>query len=314
MICRPTVVALALGFLCLVLTQSALAQRARTIAPPPATLAITPLGNGHRVVLTVEARERVELSADRRWLRAELRDARGRRLPCAAPVRPRVASRVRTLEAGERWSEWLDVRELCWGRALGALSTARELTFHFDAGRARGAWVVRTAAGPVRALSPVSSPWRPPGLGSDGDGQAPLRVRLADADAASGGRPTFRVAVGTASAVAMRAFVRPESVSFHVVAPSGRAFECAVPAFEGRPLPDFFSRISRARPLTLSLDAQAYCGRFQEPGIYEVTPVVTLRERGAQWRLEAVTGVFRGPPAALRVRSTPYFEQPWERP
>ncbi len=304
--------ALALAVLCLMDPGHLRAQRARTPAPAPATFAITPIGEGYRVALTVEARERVELSADRRWLRAEVRDARGRRLPCTQPSRPRVGSRVRTLEAGERWSEWLDVRELCWGRSLEALSSARELTFHFDAGRARGAWVVRAALGPVRALPPVSSSWRAPSPQTADVGEGALRVRLAAADAALARRPTFRVGVTATSAVPVRAFVRPEFVSFHVVAPSGRSFECAMSAFDGRPLPDFFSRLSRARPLTLSLDAQAYCGRFEEPGIYEVTPVVTLRERGAEWRLEAITGVFRGAPAALRVRSSTYVEQPWE--
>lgn len=286
------------------------AQRVRTTPPPPVTFSIAPAGDGHRLVVALEARERVEISADRRWLRAELRDVRGRRLSCASPVRPRVGSRARTLEAGERWAEWLDVRELCWGRALDALPAARELTFHFDAGRAPGAWVARTPTGSVRALQPVVSAWRAPASTAP-EPESMLRVRLAPTDTTIGGRPTLRVSVAGASHATVRAYVRPENVSFHVVAPSGRGFECGVPAFEGRPLPDFFRRLSLSRPAMLSLDGQAYCGRLEEPGIYEVTPIVTLRERGAEWRLAGVTGVFRGVGAPIRVRSSTYVEQPW---
>jgi hypothetical protein len=291
---------------------SASAQR-RSSAPDPPVLTVTQSDDPHRVELTVEARERLELSADRRWLRAEIRGLRGRRVVCAAPVRPRVGSRSRVLEPGARWSEWLDVRELCWGRALDALATATEVRWTFDAGRGRGAWVARVAGRTLRSLAAASTTWRGSGAPGDAGGAssgAPVRVELAPTDVAPGGRPALRVRiVGQARA---RAFVRHESVSFRVRAPSGRAFECAVAPFAGRPLPDFFARLVPGRPTLLTLDAAAYCGPLREPGIYEVTPVLTLRERGAEWRLDAITGTFVGAPSVLRVRSTTYVEQPVE--
>lgn len=282
------------------------AQR-RVPPPPPATLTVTPT-TGYRVTLSIEAREAVEIAADRRFLRVEIRDARNRRASCASSVRPRPDSRVRALAAGERWSEWLDLRELCWGRALAALEGAREVTFHFDAGRARGAWVARTRSASVRSLAPVVSSFRPPPRPEAPVG--PIAISLAPADTIRGGRPTLRVRVVAGSGGPVRAFVRPEHVSFRVVTPSGGRIECALPPYAGRALPDFFARLSSSRGVALALDGTSFCGRFEEPGIYEIAPVLTLRESGAEWRLEAATGTFVGAPTALRVRSTTYVEQP----
>ncbi|MBN8616535.1 MAG: hypothetical protein J0L92_38475, partial [Deltaproteobacteria bacterium] len=142
------------------LVTSGEAQRRRP-TPPPATLSVTP-DTGHRVIVSIEASEPLDLAADRRFLRVDIRDARGRRATCASSVRPRSDARVHHLEAGQRWSEWMDLRELCWGRSLSALHGARSVTFHFDAGRTRGAWVARTPRGTTRSLAPLVSSWRPP--------------------------------------------------------------------------------------------------------------------------------------------------------
>ncbi|MBX7190907.1 MAG: hypothetical protein K1X94_02560, partial [Sandaracinaceae bacterium] len=284
-------------------------RRPRTAtSPPPATLTVTPIG-GYRVTLSVEAHEPIELAADRRRLRVELRDARNRRVTCVQAGRPRAEARARSLAAGERWSEWLDLRELCWGRALGALPDAREVVFHFDAGRGRGAWVVRTPTASFRALAPVTSAWRP-SANPAGVADGAVRISLLAADALRSGRPVLRVRVTGASSEVVRAFVRPDSVSFRVTTPSGGHLDCALPRFQGRALPDFFARLSSRRAIAYALDGVALCGPFEEPGIYEVTPVLTLRERGEAWRLEGVTGTFVGAPAPLRIRSVTYVEQP----
>lgn len=309
---RATPVVAALAALVGVALASSGAVRAQgvTAAAEPAVLTVAQQHDPHRIVVTIEAREPIELSADRRWLRAEVRGARGRPIVCAAPVRPRAGSRAVVLEPGARWSEWLDVRELCWGRALAAIETATEVRWSFDAGRGRGAWVVRAGGRPVRSLSSRPTRWRGSGAATSEDGSAPLRVELAPTEVAPGGRPVLRVrVVGQASA---RAFVRHESLSFRVRAPSGRQLDCSLPAFSGRPLPDFFARILPGRALVFALDGAAYCGALAEPGIYEVTPVLTLRERGDAWRLDAITGTFVGAPTPLRVRSATYVEQPVE--
>lgn len=285
---------------------SAVAQP-QTAPPPPAELRVTPT-TGHRLTVTIEAREAIELAADRRFLRVEIRDARNRRSSCVSSVRPRPEARARTLAAGERWSEWLDLRELCWGRALAALEGAREVTFHFDAGRARGAWVVRSGGTTFRALAPVASSFRPP-VRPDVPAGA-VAISLAPAEGLLGARPTLRVRITGGAPRTVRAFVRPEHVRFRVVTPSGGSMECALPPFAGRALPDFFARLAPGRGIAFALDGVSYCGPFEEPGVYEITPIVTLGDDGAEWRLEAVTGSFVGAPAPLRVRSATYVEQP----
>ncbi len=283
------------------------AQR-HPVAEPPAVLSVTPAGDGHRIVVTVEAREAIELAADRRFLRLDIRDARGRRATCASAVRPRSEARARQLASGERWSEWLDIRELCWGRSLAALQGARSVTFSFDAGRTRGAWVARTPRGTTRALAPIESGWRPPAAATSPAGA--VVVSLSPADGIRGGRPTLRLRVGGGSGTIARAYVREENVSFRVLTPSGGTITCGLAPFAGRALPDFFSRLSTRGARIFALDGATYCGRFEEPGIYEVTPVVTLTESGDEWRLRAVTGTFVGNTAPLRIRSTTYVEQP----
>ncbi|MBN8616072.1 MAG: hypothetical protein J0L92_36105, partial [Deltaproteobacteria bacterium] len=140
--------------------------------------------------------------------------------------------------------------------------------------------------------------------------ESPLAVSLAPADALRGWRPTLRVRVATRVGTTARAYLRAESVSFRVTTPSGASFTCELPPFAGRALPDFFSRLSWRRARLFALDGVAYCGRFEEPGIYEVTPVITLTESGDEWRLRALTGTFVGTPSPLRIRSATYVEQP----
>lgn len=283
-------------------------RRAAVAAAAPATWSVSP-DAGHRVVVTIEALEAIDLVADRRLLRVDIRDARGRRATCAAPARPRSDARVRHLATGERWSEWLDLREICWGRSLSALQGARSVTFQFDAGRARGAWVAQTARGTTRALAPIESSWRPPAP-TPPPAEGALVVSMSPADSIRGGRPTLRVRVAGRGGAVARAYVRAESVSFRVITPSGGAITCGLPPFVGRALPDFFSRLSARGARLFALDGVAYCGRFEEPGIYEVTPVITLTESGDAWDLRAVTGTFVGSPVPLRIRSTVYVEQP----
>lgn len=285
----------------------AAAQR-RVATPAPATWSVTPLGEGHRLRVSVQATESIELAADRRLVRVEIRDARNRRVRCTSSSRPQPDARARRLAAGEQWAEVFDVRELCWGRALSALQGAREVRFLFDAGAGRRAWVVRTGQASFRSLPPIVSSWRAPEPAAAASG--PVRVSMSPADAMRGGRPVFRVRVTGTESAPVRAFMRPENVSFRVTTPSGGTLHCRIAAYPGRALPDFFTRLSLRRVSSWSLDAVRYCGRFEEPGVYDVTPIVTLRERGAEWGIDAVTGTFEGIAAPLRIRSTSYVEQP----
>ena len=292
------------------LSSSALAQRAaRRSDAPVATLSVTQDSQDpHRLVVRIDALQEVEVANDRRWLTAEFRDERGRRVRCARRDRPRRTDRTVSVPSGGHWAEWMDVRELCWGRALGALERGGDVVWQFSAGRGGRSWVARTPTVLFRSLPSVTTSWRAVPLPSVPSGRAAL-VELTPTDARTSSSATFRLRVRAVGAE--RAFVRREYVSFEVRSPSGRTFRCSVEPFVGRPLPDFFSHLSERRAVLLSLSGAYYCGPFHEPGIYEVTPVLTLTEDGEAWGWHALTGTFRGPPSPMRIASATYVEQPW---
>jgi hypothetical protein len=301
-------------------TSSASAQRRRAepLPPPPVTveLAAWPERAGDhpfRRVLSVRAHDAVELVADRRLLRLEVTPEGARRpLRCEHPDAPRrlSAERVRTLRPGERWAEWIDVREYCRGPALEALlagAEARALLAAPRAARARpvlrvpGAAAVEhreLEAGVVRIAELPPLPERV--------ARAPVRVVLADADLPrAGGNPTLRVRV-LAREGTTRAYVRPDRLRFHVRGPDGSA-ECAMAPGGGAVPPELFQRLTTRAGPTLSLDASAYCppGTFGAAGGYEVVPVLDLEHDGSRWGLAAEVGTFEGAPALVRARVDP---------
>lgn len=264
-----------------------------------------------RYVVSLRASSSAEVIADVRLLRLEVRvPGRRRAHRCDMPGRPRRAdeSRARTLAPGERWAEWIDVRELCWGRSLEALETeGATVEASYEVGRGRRAWVVRRSDGssPMRALTRVSvEPPHAPAAPALDDATAAARVTLSSADARSS-NPTFRVAVYGGGATIRRAWLRPDRFRFRVVSPTGEVTFCSLPP-SGRAIPDLFSRIGARRAVRFSLESRAYCGDdvFEDAGIYEVTPTVVLDEDGSAWDLDAVVGTFSGAEAAVRVRGT----------
>lgn len=289
------------------LTSTAHAQRAaRRNDPAIATLSVTQDSQDpHRLVVRIDALTDIEVANDRRWLTAELRDARGRRVRCTRRDRPRRTTRTTSLAAGAHWSEWMDVRELCWGRALTTLEQGGEVVWQFSSGTGRN-WVARTPATFYRNLPSVTTSWRASPSATVPTGRAAV-VSLAPTDArASSATLRLRItALGNE-----RAFVRREHVAFEVRSPSGRTFWCGIDSFIGRALPDFFSHLSERRAVLMSLSSADFCGAFREPGVYEITPVLTLTETGEAWGWHALTGTFRGAPSPLRVPSPTYVEQP----
>jgi hypothetical protein len=211
------------------------------------------------------------------------------------------ADAVRTLRAGEVWSEGFDVRSVCWGRALTALSAGGELggtlgsTRSHTGARPTGAGAFRAATIPFAPIVAVPPPPAPTG---------DVRIALAPSDAITGGRVSFRVTVRATRAV--RAWVRPDHVRFRVRAPDGRDHLCAIEAVERAPIPDLFQRIGTRSGPAYSLEARAYCAPsvFAAAGIYEVTPILVLDVDGSEWRMDTPRGTFEGVPAPVRVRST----------
>lgn len=298
----------------------AVAQRGRARGEAwtaPVSLAVVPWPGEpdtswpYRYVLAISATSEVELVADARLLRLEI-TVPGRRRPhrCEAPGRPRRVDEAtpRTLRSGERWAEWVDLRELCWGRALEALEAGTEGTTvraTYEVGRGARAWVVRAGGASVRALVPVdvALPRRTASIPAPGAAEPAARVTLAAADVRRGA-PTLRVAAYATGSVRRRAWLRPDRFRFHVVDPTGARFECRLPPTGGTPIPDLFSRLDARRGVRFSLDAAAYCGAdaFETPGIYEVTPELVLDEDGAAWELDAIVGTFTGAAVPVRVR------------
>jgi hypothetical protein len=296
---------LAVLVLCSLLTLAPSVQAQRRAASSVVDVAVMPdESRAYQYTVSVVARVDADVVADLRWLHLEVRPAGSRRaLSCDSPARPRRVSpdAVRTLSAGETWTETFDVRTICWGRALAALSAGGELggslgTTRSHAGaRAAGSSTFRPVRIAFTAAAAVPAPTAP-----EGD----VHVSLASADALSGARITLRVTVRANRAV--RAWVRPDRVRFRVLGPDGSVHTCAMSRAPGAPIPDLFARIgTRSGPL-LSLDARAYCAPdvFAAAGIYEVTPLLDLDVDGARWRLDTPRGTFEGAPTAVRVRTS----------
>lgn len=244
---------------------------------------------------SIEIAERTEAIAGRR-----ARRPRTHRCASSGP-RPRGLSPV-AMHAGDAWGVALDLRSLCWGRALAAIEAGGAVSVHYGVGRGgRGAFVARNAAGSTRELV-ASSTFALPAVAS-ASGSSVVTVAPVDARSARG--ITLRVAVFGPDAATRRAWLRPDRVRFRVVDPRGQAWDCRLPPTGAAPIPDLFSRISSRRPARFSLDASQYCPEetFEHAGVYEVTPVVELDEDGAEWELNALVGTYAGRAVPVRVRS-----------
>ncbi|MDQ3037037.1 MAG: hypothetical protein M3Y87_31880 [Myxococcota bacterium] len=327
-----SLVALALALSSVIAPSSVDAQRRRRRRepppPPPVELAIDamPASDGppqpfHRV-LSLRATAPVELVADRRLLRLELRSEGSRRVThCEHPDRARRVDpdRVRELAAGERWEEWIDLREYCWGRALDALRTGAEVTVHYGPRRARrGQYVARVPGEPAiehRTIGPIALAFEPVPEAEDPDPAAPVRVTLSDRDTRSASGVSFRVAV-LAREGRTRAYVRSDRFRFRVHGPGGTT-ECSMTPGGGPAAPDLYQRLTPRSGARFSLDASFYCDgdAFRSQGVYEVVPSVDLEQDGARWGFEAPTGTFVGAPALVRIRrGEGYVEHPIGEP
>ncbi|AKF06428.1 hypothetical protein [Sandaracinus amylolyticus] len=290
-------------------TSSAQRRRREPPPPPPAELSLATISGDtpFRRVLTIRASAPIELNADRRLLRIEVRPEGARRaLTCEHPERPARldADRVVRLEAGQTWQEWIDLREYCWGRALDALSAGGDVAVTFGPRRARRGDVTLRVLGepPVdhRELGPTTVHLDAMPRALEPDPSARVRVVMSDRDARS--ITTFSVRVRAREGRA-RAYVRPDRFSFRVHGPDADV-ECAMPHGGGAVPADLFQRLSARGGPSFTLDARAFCpeGTFDDAGIYEVVPVLELEHDGAQWNLDAPTGTFVGAPAFVRVR------------
>lgn len=288
-----------------VLVSPASAQRRRAPVPAPVDVQLASGASAYELVLSIVARQDVELAEDVRLVHLEVRSEGSRRgLSCDAPDRPRRldASAMHALRSGEVWTERFDVRRLCWGRALDALVHGATVSGSYGTGRGRSGVVVARAAGAdtrTVALAPFSFAAVSLPVAPEGD----VRVSMLPADAASGARVTFHVSLRAARAV--RALVRVDHVRFRVLRPDGTTRTCSMPHAPAAAIPDLFARLSPRGGRTLVLDARAYCDEdtFDRAGIYEVTPAIELDADGAEWDMDTPLGSFSGAPVPVRIRT-----------
>lgn len=269
----------------------------------------------------------LEVVADRRLLSFVVRRPESRRrFRCAhphAPPRPdeeRVRTSSRGGEAGSVWREWIDLRMYCWGGALAALRDGAQVEGRYGWRRAdRRRWVARTPESPWREwtggvdLVPFSFSRveEPPTRRLDEEWEsdtsenarrvAPVHVMLSSRTVLRGGMVSFRPSVRAREGRA-RVYVRPDSWSFEVRGPT-TTVRCAIPPGGGAPPADLFRPITERYAAVDLLDAEFMCpeGTFDQAGVYEVVPELSLRHSGEEWGYDAIIGRFAGPPSPIRV-------------
>ena len=323
------------------------AQRGRRKPPPEpgVRVLLESLGDvenpyRYRVGLELDAWERAEVVADRRLLSLRVRSAGGRTVrTCQHVDAPKKVSdeRIRTLGRGERWEEWVDLRMLCWGRALRALEAGgtAEVTFGF-AQKGRGRWVARKP--PDEQLEPeTTEPKRRknkrkskrkaeethrlrglevelPSVVSDAEAQAeesPVVVSMDGAEGRGVGSLSFRVTL-RARSESVVIYPRFDLWRFRIKGPEGEQ-ECRQRRVKVVPIIDFYSKIERRRGWSERLDASRFCrGGFRSPGIYEVVPIVDLEYSGERYNLKnVIMGTYEGEPVPIRVPAGErYIEHP----
>ena len=209
------------------------------------------------------------------------------------------------MRSGDRFGVALDLRAMCWGRALAAIEAGGEVTVRYSVPRGRRAFAVRAPGGDARSTLTSIEAASAFALPAAEVREVSPVISMGAVDLRSARSATFRVAVRGPEAATRRAWIRPDRVHFRVVNPRGERIDCELPATGAAAIPDLFARISARRASRLSLDALTYCPEdtFAQAGVYEVTPVLSLDEDGAEWDFDALVGTFEGAAVPVRVRS-----------
>jgi hypothetical protein len=262
-----------------------------------------------------------------------------------APLRPTSVDEDRAvlLPPGARYEEWIDPTLFCFGgRQKDALvpGTSVVAKLGFPPAPARRGRQPRQASpfvaeptsatatvAPVKELVAPSfvlpetpeqpkapaAPARPP---ADADPGAPrLAVSSPDRiDAASASSLAIVVTASNAGKRPLLANLRTENVSFDVNGPGG-AVHCEPWGGERTLVNDFFRRMSPGSRQSLTILPAEICpeGSFARPGVYRVTPIITVSDESDQFPAGAWTGrAVAAQPTLVRIRSgsLPFYAQP----
>ncbi|MEM7609317.1 MAG: hypothetical protein AAF411_28545, partial [Myxococcota bacterium] len=209
-----------------------------------------------------------------------------------------------SMEGGERYEEWIDLRMYCSGRALRALRSGPaviDVAYGF-ARRGRGRFVAKGAdeRRPPHQVQAEPLSWAGP---SGGASDGPLRVGLMDTTARSRRSVRLRPTLRAGSEGRPYVYLRDDQFSFDVLGPDGTETRCERPRVQIVPIVDRYARLSRRKRRFL-LDAAYFCpdGTFEQAGVYVVTPTLVLPHAGPVRGNDALTGRFVGSPGVVRVR------------
>lgn len=243
----------------------------------------------------------VELDFDQRRLKITITGREGQiRHVCRHRVLAGedVERRRILLEAeGEVWAERIDLSDYCYPEALDQLGTGATIEATLGEGSGTGS----LASSHVEAKSePHASTVTPPSKPEEDVVQVRLRPTRARTPDALRLQLSLRARRG-----AHWVYPRLDLWRFRVEGPKGLR-ECAPRRDRIVPIVDFYRRVSPGRPLRQTLLASYACpGVFEEPGVYEVTPIIDLVYSSPSEARRAITGTFEGPSSRVTLRGPP---------
>jgi hypothetical protein len=264
----------------------------------------------------------VEVVADRRLLSFVAtppapvpgqRRRRARAARCAHDQRPpfnEFSPRV-TLEPGQRYSEEVEVADLCALRSPALGPETLEFHYGFAPPRRGRATHARSIVTDERAdtFAEVVAPAPPSvvaGAAAAGDEGAPgllaLSARGSSAPGGNGLRAT--VTLRNPSVQAVWTLLRPTQFSFVVTTPAGREVACDALTRQPTPLRDLFVRIPAHGRRSFTLLPAMYCPTttFQGAGVYRARARFESRADGGAFGMQRVfTGVAESASIPLRV-------------
>lgn len=301
---------------------------AAALADPPAPLALevaaTSVPGRLRYTLRNDSGAAVEVVADRRLLSfvatapapvPGVRRRAPRRLArCTHDQRPPInefSPRI-TLEPGQRYSEVVDVADLC---ALRAVALGPEpLSFHygFAPPRRGAASHSRSIVTDERAETFAEITTLVPSSTVTFDGPADASARrdallVLDARGSGASAPAglrTAITVRNPSVHATWTMMRPTQFSFVVTTPAGREVECQAVTRQPSPLRDLFVRLPARSRRAVTLLPTMYCpaGTFQAAGVYQARARLESRANGEAFGFQRVfTGVVESANFPLRL-------------
>lgn len=271
----------------------------------------------------------VEVVADRRLLSfvatppvalPGVRRRRGPRLPrCAHDQRPALnefSPRV-TLEPGQRYSEEVDVDDLCGLRVPSFGAQPLEFHYGFAAPRRGRVSHARSIVTDERAdtfaeittVAPASLVARASQDGSSGGpGQSMLTLSARGSSAPSAAGLRAVVTLRNPSVQAVWTLLRPTQFSFVVTSPEGSEVVCDSLLRQPAPLRDLFVRLPARGRRSYTLLPSMYCpaSAFRGPGVYRARARFESRADGEAFGMQRVfTGITESESIALRVSRGP---------